>query len=299
MLRFRLISSSVLIIALTLIVFFSRGWSNIFVPFAFSFVGVVALLEFYHLMEQRGYQPLRAWGICFSTAYVFVIYLVALNKLPRVEELALIPMYLAVFTAALVITFRGQLDTALSTLASSLAGFLYITWLLAFNIRIILWRGTDNLDGRYFFVFFIVLLKSTDIAAYFVGSTLGRHKLAPRISPKKTIEGCVAGIIVSLLLGALLAPSLASVRTFYGRLAQAAFGIDTVWTVAFFGALTGVLLSILGQLSDLAESVWKRSARVKDSASYIPGMGGVLDVLDSFLFAAPAMYVLMRTLERL
>jgi phosphatidate cytidylyltransferase len=298
MLHLRIFSSCVLIAGMVLMVWFSRGWSSILIPLSFSLLGITALLEFYQLMQQKGFQPMRVWGCSFSVVYVFFLYLVALNQLPKGEELALIPMYLAVFTAALVITLRGQIDNALSTLAASLAGFLYITWLLSFNMRIVLWRGVDELDGRYFFVFFVVLLKSTDIAAYFYGSRFGRRKLAAHISPHKTVEGALAGLLTAALLGALLAPSLASVRLFYGRLSANVLGLDTLWTVALLGALTGVLLSVLGQLSDLAESVWKRSANVKDSASYIPGMGGALDVLDSFLFSAPAMFVLMKILER-
>jgi len=298
MLRLRIVSSCVLVASIVLIVWFSRGWSSVFIPIGFSVLGTTALLEFYHLMEQKGLQPMRLWGCAFSVVYVFFLYLVALNKLPKGEELALIPMYLAVFTAALGITFRGQIDNALSTLAASLAGFLYIIWLLSFNLRIVLWRGVDELDGRYFFVFFVVLLKSTDIAAYFYGSRFGRRKLAAHISPHKTVEGALAGLLTSALLGALLAPSLASVRLFYGRLSANVLGMDTLWSVALLGALTGVLLSVLGQLSDLAESVWKRCANVKDSAGYIPGMGGALDVLDSFLFSAPVMYLLMKILER-
>jgi len=298
MLRLRIVSSCVLVASIVVIVWFSRGWSSILIPLSFSLLAITALLEFYHMMQQKGFQPMRIWGCTFSIVYVFVVYLVALNQLPKVEDLALMPVYLAVFTAALVITFRGEIDSALSTLAVSLAGFLYITWLLAFNMRIVLWRGVDDLDGRYFFVFFVVLLKSTDIAAYFYGSRFGRRKLAAHISPHKTVEGSIAGLLTSAILGALLAPSLASVRLFYGRLSANVLGMDTVWTVAILGALTGLLLSVLGQLSDLAESVWKRSAKVKDSAGYIPGMGGALDVLDSFLFSAPAMYLLMKILER-
>lgn len=298
MLRLRILSSSVLIASLVLLVWFSRGWTSVFIPCAFSLLAITALLEFYHLMEQKGYRPMRLWGCMFSVVYIFVVYLVALNRLPQDEDLALLPIYLAVFTAALMITFRGQIDTALSTLAASLAGFLYIIWLLAFNLRIILWRGADELDGRYFFIFFVTLLKSTDIAAYLYGTRFGRHKLAVRVSPHKTVEGSIAGLVVAALLGALLAPSLASVRMFYGRMAVRVFGADGIGAVALLGAATGVLLSVLGQLSDLAESVWKRSAQVKDSGGYIPGMGGALDVLDSFLFSAPAMYLLMKILER-
>lgn len=306
MLRYRLISSFVLTASLILIVMYSHGWTNIFLPTAFSVLCLTALLEFYHLMEQRGFRPLRVWGVAFSIAYVFVIYLVSLNMLPKVEDLALLPVFLAVSSAAITITLRQEISTALGSLASSLAGFLYITWLLTFNLRIILWRAKPTpdgevslVDGRYFFLFFIILLKSTDIAAYFYGTHFGRHKLAPRISPKKTIEGSVAGLLVSALLGAALAPTMPSVAPIYAKLAGRIVPGAPLWTIALLGVLTGLLLSVLGQLGDLAESIWKRDAQVKDSGGSIPGMGGALDVLDSFLFAAPAMYFFMKVLERI
>ncbi len=306
MLRYRVISSLILTVSLILIVMYSHGWTNIFLPTAFAALGITALLEFYQLMEQKGFRPLRTWGVAFSIVYVFIIYLVSLNMLPKVEDLALIPVYLAVFSAALIITVRQEIATALSSLAASLAGFLYITWLLTFNLRIILWRAKPTpdgdvslVDGRFFFLFFIILLKSTDIAAYFFGTHFGRHKLAPKISPKKTVEGALAGLLVSALLGALLAPLMPSVSTLYAKLAAHIAADAPVWSIALCGALTGMLLSILGQLGDFAESIWKRDAQVKDSGGVIPGMGGALDVLDSFLFAAPAMYFLMKLLERL
>lgn len=306
MLRYRVISSLILTISLILIVMYSHGWTNIFLPTAFSVLGITALLEFYHLMEQKGYKPLRTWGVAFSVAYVFVIYLVSLNMLPKVEDLALLPVYVAVFSAAVTITFRQEISTALASLASSLAGFLYITWLLTFNLRIILWRAKPTpdgevslVDGRYFFLFFIVLLKSTDIAAYFFGTHFGRHKLAPKISPKKTIEGSIAGLCTSAVLGAVLAPLMPSVAPLYGKLAERLGAAGPVWSVVALGAVTGIILSVLGQLGDLAESIWKRDAQVKDSGGALPGLGGALDVLDSFLFAAPAMYFFMKVLERI
>jgi len=146
-----------------------------------------------------------------------------------------------------------------------------------------------------------VLLKGTDIAAYVVGTLIGRHKIAPAISPKKTMEGCVAGLVASTVLGALLAGVIPSVCDRYNDMATNLAGIsgspDPV-LLGVLGGLTGLILSLLGQLGDLAESLWKRDAGVKDSGSYIPGMGGVLDVLDSFIFAAPAMYGIMWCIEQ-
>ena len=297
MLKYRLMSASVLITSLVLIVMFSRGWSNIFLPTTISFIASIGLLEFYYFMEQKGYQPLRKWGVCFSIIYIFTIYFVSLKTKLQVEDLALMPIFLAILTATIIIVARQKIDTALSTIASSLAGFIYVTWLLAFIMRIILWRGADFMDGRFFFLFFVVVVKSTDIGAYFYGTWFGKHKLVPKISPKKTVEGFIGGVIFASTLGAILASTLPSVHPMFIKLSETLFKSDSTILVAALGLLIGGSLSILGQFGDLAESIWKRDAKVKDSGGYIPGMGGVLDVIDSLLFPAPAMYLFMKVLE--
>jgi len=299
MLKHRLISASILITSLVLIVMFSRGWTNIFLPTAVSFIASIGLLEFYYLMEQKGYQPLRKWGVVFSVVYIFVIYFVSLKNFLQIEDLALMPIYLAILTATIIIVARQKIDTALSTLASSLAGFIYVSWLLAFVMRIVLWRGAEQMDGRFFFLFFVVVVKSTDIGAYFYGTWFGKHKLAPKISPKKTIEGFIGGVVFSAILGALLASTLPSVHPMFVKLSDALFKSNSAVLVALLGVAIGGSLSILGQFGDLAESIWKRDAKMKDSGSYIPGMGGVLDVIDSLLFPAPAMYLFMKILEKI
>lgn len=297
MLLHRTLSGIVLISALVIVVFYAHGWSTVFVPLGVSLIAVTGLLEFYYLMEQKGYTPLRLWGIIFSILYLFVVYAVSLFRVLQIEDLVLMPIYLAILSAALIITFRGKTHTALSTFASSLAGFLFVTWLLAFVLRIILWRSAVDLDGRYFFFFFIVTVKSTDIAAYFIGTHFGRHKLAPGLSPNKSIEGSVAGLIVSMIVAAILVHVMPSVSLMYARAAERIVGAHSSLMIYVLGAMTGMLLSTLGQLGDLAESLWKRDAGVKDSGGYIPGMGGVLDVTDSLLYTAAPMYIIMKLLE--
>lgn len=299
MLKHRILSGSLLILALVFVVRFSTGWTNIFLPLLVSLIASIALLEFYYLMEQKGYTPLRTWGVGFSVAYIFIIFFVALKKPLQIEDLALMPIYLAIMTATMVITARQDISKALSTLSSTLAGFFYITWLISFVLRIILWRGAEQMDGRYFCLYFIAVVKGTDVAAYFFGSWFGRHKLAPKISPRKTIEGSIAGWIFAALLGALIAMYLPSVRESFQILAIRIWpGVDA-WFGVLIGGITALLLSSLGQFGDLAESIFKRDANVKDSGGYIPGMGGALDVIDSLLFAAPMMYLLMKVLEKL
>jgi len=297
MLRHRLLSASIIISSLILVVMFSRGWTNIFLPTAIAAVSSIGLLEFYYMLEQKGYKPLKTWGISFSILYIFVIYLVSLKNFLQIEDLALMPVYLAIFTVTIIITFKQDIELSLNTLISSLAGFFYVTWLLSFIMRIILWRGVEQMDGRFFFLFFVVVVKSTDIGAYFFGTWFGKHKLAPKISPKKTIEGSVAGAVLATVLGAILACTLKSVHPAFAQAAEKIYPTAGIWLVAVLGGIAAFLLSSLGQFGDFAESIWKRDAVVKDSGGYIPGMGGVLDVLDSLLFAAPLMYILMKIFD--
>ena len=126
--------------------------------------------------------------------------------------------------------------------------------------------------GLWPVLMFVFAVKCSDIGAYTFGKTFGKHKLAPRVSPGKTWEGMV---------GAIVAASLVSVAF------AVVFGIMTVWAALAFGAC----MAVAGQLSDLAESMLKRSAQQKDSSNRVPGFGGILDVIDSPLLAAPVAYI--------
>ena len=126
--------------------------------------------------------------------------------------------------------------------------------------------------GLWPVLMFVFVVKCSDIGAYTFGKAFGKHKLAPRVSPGKTWEGMVGAIVVASLVSVAFA---------------VVFGIMAVWAALAFGAC----MAVAGQLSDLAESMLKRSAQQKDSSNHVPGFGGILDVIDSPLFAAPVAYV--------
>jgi phosphatidate cytidylyltransferase len=130
--------------------------------------------------------------------------------------------------------------------------------------------------GPYVVSLLAVLVIASDSAQYFAGRLLGRHKLAPSVSPAKTIEGALGGLVGAGLVGGLLG-------------ARWIAGLSPAG-----GTVVGVLVAIVGMLGDLFESLLKRSAGVKDSSTLIPGHGGVLDRIDSWLFAAPAYYAFLR-----
>jgi phosphatidate cytidylyltransferase len=129
--------------------------------------------------------------------------------------------------------------------------------------------------GLRWIVMFVLVVKAADIGAYTFGKTLGKHKFAPRVSPGKTWEGLAGAVLAAVVVSSLSA---------------GVFGIMKVWLAVVFGMGTAVI----GQLSDLAESMLKRDAQLKDSSNRVPGFGGILDIIDSPLFAAPFAYMFFR-----
>jgi phosphatidate cytidylyltransferase len=161
-----------------------------------------------------------------------------------------------------VTTFESPTDTAISRMGIAALGLFYCCFLLGFIVLL----------PREAVVVLLGIVWVGDSAAYYCGKMFGRHALAPVISPHKTIEGAVAGLIGSLLAGLVLG------MRFLGDGAPASLAVGTAAT------------AIAGQIGDLAESALKRSGGVKDSSSLLPGHGGMLDRLDSILFSAPVFY---------
>jgi phosphatidate cytidylyltransferase len=201
-----------------------------------------------------------------------------LPALTSTQRAAIEPALFFLIVAAILIRQFPQKENPrpLETMAGTLMGVLYVPLMLGFYPRLLLTWGADG--GRWLIFYGVLVVKFSDIGAYFVGCTLGRHKLCPRISPKKTWEGLIGGIAASL------AVSLLWWHFAHGRAGALALTLP-------HAVILGLLLPVMGLFGDLAESVLKRAANVKDSASYIQGMGGVLDVLDSLLLTAPALYI--------
>ena len=153
---------------------------------------------------------------------------------------------------------------------------MYVPWLLNFIQKINFFPGVD---GKFYVLYFILVTKFSDTGAYAVGSLIGRHKMIPRISPGKTWEGFGGAIFLST------AASLVFAHFFGDKMA----GMN--WLHAM---VLGVLLGLTAVIGDLIESLFKREAGVKDSGGLFPGIGGILDLLDSLLFNAPIMYLYLR-----
>lgn len=176
---------------------------------------------------------------------------------------------LALLTLWVVLREMFRREHSLDRAALTLFGAVFVGWSLG---HLALLRELRP-HGERLTLFLFLTVWITDMAAYAAGRGFGRRPLAPRISPKKTWEGAVAGVAGALLFSA------AAERTFLGE----ALGLKAALAA-------GLLIGVLGQLSDLAESVVKRAAGVKDSSDLLPGHGGVLDRFDSFLLTAPLLY---------
>jgi len=183
-----------------------------------------------------------------------------------------IPFFVVILFSlfSLFMITSDDLLSAISKIGVTLLGILYVGFLLS-HVSLI----RNLVKGQTWVLFLIATIWAGDTSAFLVGSWIGRHKLYPKISPKKTVEGLagavLGSVLVSLIFRGLFIPHL---------------NISMAILVAF-------ILGLLGQLGDLTESMLKRSAQVKDSGGLLPGHGGMLDRLDSFLFTAPFLYYVL------
>ena len=242
-------------------------------------IATLATREFYALLPAANIPRYPVVGTLCGLLYLTGVWLqLNLTTLTGAQRAAIEPaLFFLIVTVILIRQFPQTENTRpLETMAGTLMGVLYVPLMLGFFPRLLLTWGADT--GRWLIFFGVLVVKVSDIGAYFVGSTLGRHKLCPHISPKKTWEGFVGGIVASLVA------SLAWWQLAHGRIGALEFTLP-------HAVVLGLLLPVMGLFGDLAESVLKRAANFKDSANYIQGMGGILDVLDSLLLTAPLLFI--------
>lgn len=218
-------------------------------------VGTLALNEFLDLSHGWGFD--RPSNLCmFGGVLMTLSFYVGLSR--TVEAVILILFFLTILCI-----LRGEVGTFAQRVMVGFLGIVYVSGLLGFLIL---------LPRPALFVLFGIIWCG-DSAAYYVGRAIGRYKLAPEISPSKTIEGAIAGLLASTVIGVVLGTELLEVS--YGWL---------LWL--------SIMTGLAAQVGDLVESALKRSAKVKDSGDMLPGHGGVFDRIDSLLFATPVFYFL-------
>ncbi len=244
-----------------------------------SSIIATAVWEYYSIANTKGYQPLDKIGITSTFIYIFAIFLA--TQFPTLQFLPEMILWLT-----LLIFFINYFVTGPSpfiNLAISVFAIAYLTIPLATLINIVYLPQDSVQDGRWWLIYLIVVTKMTDTGAFFFGKKFGKHKLAPYISPGKTWEGAIGGFITAIASSFLLYLIL---QLIYEKLP-----IDLSLTLCL--TLSGIL-SIVAQFGDLAESLLKRDVGVKDSNPIVPGLGGMLDVVDSLVFTAPLMYIYLK-----
>lgn len=246
--------------------------------------------EFYRLIEEKGARPLWSLGLAAGGSLPVVAYV-------GNEYHATLLM-----TASLLVLMVAQLrkrniTEALASLSGTFFGVFYVGWLLshAVVLRRFYYVALSHYDaadiralglipdsGIFFFIFTLTVVINCDAGAYFAGRAYGRHKLAPQVSPGKSVEGAIGGIVWGTVAG------LVCKGLFDQFWPEMSVSLDWSGVVCF-----GVVLAIVGIVGDLVESLLKRDAQIKDAGSLLPGMGGVLDRIDSPLLAVPVMHYML------
>jgi len=237
--------------------------------------GVLAALEFYRLVAAAKVPPLTYFGLVWSLLFILSGNQDLLSLLkPHFDPNLVTPLLLtsAVVLPPIWLLLRPHKERAFTSWAWTIAGIFYVGWLLSYLVAL---RNIDpvNLEVGRNWVFFALFTNfGSDTAAFFIGRTWGKHRLAPHISPGKTWEGAIGGVLGAIIVSLVLVIPL-NLPLSYGQ--------------AIFLSL---VVSIFGQLGDLAESLFKRNMGVKESGKLLPGHGGALDRTDSLVFAGVVVY---------
>ncbi|MFH1003450.1 MAG: phosphatidate cytidylyltransferase [Chloroflexota bacterium] len=260
MLKQRIITALWGLPLLIVAVWFDRPWPWFTILLAGG--GLLAVYEFYRLVNTTQIPPLTVLGLVFT-----LLFIVSPHFGDRLTPSLLLS--LAVIVPLVWLLGRPQRAGVFIGWAWTVGGIFYVGGLLRY---LVLLRGLD--DGRNWLLLALLATIASDSTAFFVGRALGRHHLAPRISPAKTWEGAVGGVLGAVLVSLLFRlPTLFYLPLSYGQ-----------------ALLLGLLVSIFAQVGDLVESLLKRQTGVKDSGRLVPGHGGILDRIDGLIFAGVLVY---------
>lgn len=255
-------ATSIILISITAItIFFLPVWA--FAVMASMFIAL-GLYEFFKLDPKNVFpKGFICLGIFSAIALPYLTYFFRFTGGMWEAQffiIVLIALFLIQFT-------RKENQNSVTLIALTLFGIFYVGCFFTYLLKI---RFLE--DGHKLVAYLLLVTKAGDAGAYLIGSRFGRHRLIPRISPNKSVEGAVGGFLFSIIF-ALLS------RSFLG------------WMSFSTILIGGILIGVFAQLGDLAESLMKRDYRVKDSSPFLPGLGGMLDVIDSILFTAPIFYI--------
>jgi phosphatidate cytidylyltransferase len=253
-------------------------------------IGALAQHEFYGMIVDKGAKPINSVGMGFGAAVILVAYF-------GNEYQAMLLMTASLLVLMVAQLRKNEIHEAMASISGTFFGVFYVSWLLShavllrkfdvaaashYDPALLVTYNITPGTGIFFMVYTLVTVVGCDVGAYFAGRAWGRRKLAPQISPNKSVEGALGGVIAGGLFGLST------------KLVFDVFWPD--WSAAIpWSAALGVafVLCAVGIIGDLVESLLKRDAKVKDTGALLPGMGGILDRIDAPLLGLPTMYYLM------
>jgi phosphatidate cytidylyltransferase len=292
----RIVTAAVLIPLVLLLILRAPVWLLAVVAGA---VALLAIREFLALTGHYAVEPFTSATYAYVGAFFAAVALIA-SRAPDKFDLrsldigivTLLFSVLAPFVFLAVGMKRERLGSTYAAAGASVFAFAYVAVPMSMLVGMRLWP-----TGSFMLIFLMVVVWSGDILAYFVGKSMGRHKMSPRISPKKTWEGAAASLVASVGFGTMLFHYSVPISRFLVRnhLLKGEWILPPNLWIHESGTWQVVLLcgalNIAAQLGDLVESAIKRGADVKDSGSILPGHGGMLDRIDAMLFAIPVLWI--------
>ena len=254
----RIFSSILLILVAVSAVVFSQV--GLIVVCLLTFIG---LYEFFYMVEKKGVRLFKPMGLAVGVLIPLTIYF----RMPIKEGWQFMFVIISLFLLFLLELRKGKAHQPVFSISATLFAIVYISWCFSFLIRI-----RQLPEGAMLAAFCLIVTKSSDIGAYLWGRKIGKTPLVASVSPKKSLEGSIGGFFTSLVVGSLFAML-----------------VNTLSPWEEFYLI--IIMAVISQLGDLFESLIKRDCQVKDSGKIFPGMGGVLDVIDSIIFTAPTFYL--------
>jgi phosphatidate cytidylyltransferase len=262
----RIIVSIVAIPLIILTILFGKIYFLIFI----SAVSSIALYEFLTFSKNKNSYPQVNVSLILGLLFIWNVYFSFIDFQ--------ILLLLSILLTSLIELFRDK-NSAIINLGITYLGILYIPIFLSSLIYLREYDKIFYYNGAYLILGIIVSIWTCDSAAYFVGIKIGKHKIFPRVSPKKSWEGSIAGLISAIIAMVILQKYLLDFITFRQAL------------------IMGIVIGVFGQIGDLIESLFKRDAGVKDSSNLIPGHGGFFDRFDSLIFIAPIMEIILKFIK--
>jgi phosphatidate cytidylyltransferase len=241
-----------------------------------TLIAVFTLREFYAMVKRIGPDPFDRFGM--AIAAVMMLAPCYLEKFVGPGEL----LALAVVVFSIRILGEREPANRVETLAWSLFGVVYVPFMLQFLVRVLIMNQPQERSGLVLGIWLIAVSKFCDVGALLTGLAFGKHKMSPNISPKKTWEGAIGGVLISAGVGAAIA--------------HFCRGWMPVRFTPLLAAVVALPIASLAIVSDLIESIIKRRADTKDAGQTIPGIGGVFDLSDSLILTAPVGYAVFRLL---